>query len=260
MLLPRECPPATKPPGRAARKGPRTSSTASTTALPGGRLDLHVHDDPYDDTPECVAESPNESPSDFAISGGLAHEHSQSLTDPEFNAWYNEKKEGRRDRRQMPLGEPRKGTRPAARDRARRGALQPADQRPRVPLPAGVEQRTRRLRATRGTPPDGQETGPEEGAGGRRHPRHDRRHRLRRDGHGLLRRNPGTDVKVAGPTSLTVPSPAGKRRSRPSRSTPKAGRARREKDQFKYKPAKKPKKLAGRAGNRQKIGAEPAAH
>ena len=50
-------------------------------------------DSPYVDTPECVAESPNESPSDFAISGGLAHEHSQSLTDPEFSAWYNEKEE-----------------------------------------------------------------------------------------------------------------------------------------------------------------------
>jgi hypothetical protein len=50
-------------------------------------------DDPYNDTPECVDESPNESPSDYAISGGVAHEHSDSLTDPELNAWYSEKKE-----------------------------------------------------------------------------------------------------------------------------------------------------------------------
>ncbi len=48
---------------------------------------------PYDDTPECVAESPNESPSDYAISGGLAHEHSDTVTDPELNAWFGEKEE-----------------------------------------------------------------------------------------------------------------------------------------------------------------------
>ena len=40
-------------------------------------------DNPYDQTSACVAESPNESPSDHAISGGLAHEHSESVTDPE---------------------------------------------------------------------------------------------------------------------------------------------------------------------------------
>ncbi|HUH81001.1 MAG TPA: IPT/TIG domain-containing protein [Solirubrobacteraceae bacterium] len=50
-------------------------------------------DNPYVDTPECVAESPNESPSDYAISGGLAHEHSESVTDPEISGWYNEKEE-----------------------------------------------------------------------------------------------------------------------------------------------------------------------
>lgn len=46
---------------------------------------------PYDESPECVAESPNESPSDHAISGGLAHEHSESVTNPELTAWFNEK-------------------------------------------------------------------------------------------------------------------------------------------------------------------------
>ena len=50
-------------------------------------------DSPYVETPECVAESPNESPSDDAISGGLAHEHSESVTDPEIDAWFNEKTE-----------------------------------------------------------------------------------------------------------------------------------------------------------------------
>jgi hypothetical protein len=50
-------------------------------------------DNPYDETPACVAESPNESPSDHAISGGLAHEHSESVTDPEISGWFNEKEE-----------------------------------------------------------------------------------------------------------------------------------------------------------------------
>ncbi len=34
---------------------------------------------------------PNENPSDATIAGGLAHEHSESLTDPELNAWYDSK-------------------------------------------------------------------------------------------------------------------------------------------------------------------------
>ncbi len=49
-------------------------------------------DQPYDETSACVAQSPNEGPSDNAISGGLAHEHSESLTNPELtNGWINEK-------------------------------------------------------------------------------------------------------------------------------------------------------------------------
>ncbi len=34
---------------------------------------------------------PNGNPSDAAIAGGLAHEHSESVTDPELNAWYDSK-------------------------------------------------------------------------------------------------------------------------------------------------------------------------
>jgi hypothetical protein len=34
---------------------------------------------------------PNNNPSDATIGGGLAHEHSESVTDPELNAWYDSK-------------------------------------------------------------------------------------------------------------------------------------------------------------------------
>lgn len=33
-------------------------------------------------------EHPNEKPSDGALEGGLSHEHNESITDPELNAWY----------------------------------------------------------------------------------------------------------------------------------------------------------------------------
>ena len=60
--------------------------------FPVGGATYVYADDPYDQTAACVAESPNESPSDDAISGGLAHEHSESVTDPELtNGWFNEK-------------------------------------------------------------------------------------------------------------------------------------------------------------------------
>jgi hypothetical protein len=50
---------------------------------------------PYVDGLDCSSaeESPNDSPSDGAIAGGLAHEHSESVTDPELNAWKDEKEE-----------------------------------------------------------------------------------------------------------------------------------------------------------------------
>ena len=34
------------------------------------------------------SEHPNNSPSDAALLGGLSHEHNESITDPELNAWY----------------------------------------------------------------------------------------------------------------------------------------------------------------------------
>lgn len=38
-------------------------------------------------------EHPNGNPSDATIAGGLAHEHSESVTDPELNAWYGSRGE-----------------------------------------------------------------------------------------------------------------------------------------------------------------------
>jgi hypothetical protein len=37
-------------------------------------------------------EHPNNNPSDATIGGGLAHEHSEAVTDPELNAWYDSKR------------------------------------------------------------------------------------------------------------------------------------------------------------------------
>lgn len=51
--------------------------------------------DPYVNGLNCDTgeEHPNNNASDAAIGGGLAHEHSEAVTDPELNAWYNSKRE-----------------------------------------------------------------------------------------------------------------------------------------------------------------------
>ncbi len=51
--------------------------------------------DPYVDGTECDfgEEHPNGNPSDATIGGGLSHEHSESVTDPELDAWYDVKGE-----------------------------------------------------------------------------------------------------------------------------------------------------------------------
>ncbi len=45
---------------------------------------------PYMEGTNCDygEEHPNDNPSDATLGGGLVHEHSESLTDPEFTAWY----------------------------------------------------------------------------------------------------------------------------------------------------------------------------
>ena len=51
--------------------------------------------DPYVDGTNCDygEEHPNGNASDATIGGGLAHEHSESVTDPELNAWYDSKRQ-----------------------------------------------------------------------------------------------------------------------------------------------------------------------
>jgi hypothetical protein len=50
-------------------------------------------DDPYVDGLNCDygEEHPNGNASDATIGGGMAHEHSESVTDPELDAWYDSK-------------------------------------------------------------------------------------------------------------------------------------------------------------------------
>ena len=50
-------------------------------------------DDPYLEGLSCDPGNghPNGNPSDATIAGGLAHEHSESVTDPKLNAWYDAK-------------------------------------------------------------------------------------------------------------------------------------------------------------------------
>jgi hypothetical protein len=50
--------------------------------------------DPYVNALNCDTgeEHPNNNPSDATIGGGLAEEHSESVTDPELNAWFDRKK------------------------------------------------------------------------------------------------------------------------------------------------------------------------
>ncbi len=52
-------------------------------------------DDPYVAGLNCDPgeQHPNENASDATIAGGLAHEHSESVTDPELSAWYDSKGE-----------------------------------------------------------------------------------------------------------------------------------------------------------------------
>ncbi len=51
--------------------------------------------DPYVAGLSCDVgeEHPNNNPSDATLAGGLVHEHSGSVTDPELNAWYESKKQ-----------------------------------------------------------------------------------------------------------------------------------------------------------------------
>jgi hypothetical protein len=68
--------------------------------IPLGPSALVYANDPYVNGLNCDygEEHPNGNPGDSAIAGGLAHEHSESVTDPELNAWHDAKGEEVADR------------------------------------------------------------------------------------------------------------------------------------------------------------------
>jgi hypothetical protein len=56
--------------------------------FPGGSI-IYAIDAYVTGNPGCDnGEHPNAKPSDGALQGGISHEHNESLTDPEVNAWY----------------------------------------------------------------------------------------------------------------------------------------------------------------------------
>jgi len=63
--------------------------------IPIAKTVIIYANDPYVDGLNCDfgEEHPNNNASDATIGGGLAHEHSESVTDPELNAWYDSKGE-----------------------------------------------------------------------------------------------------------------------------------------------------------------------
>jgi hypothetical protein len=58
-----------------------------------GSSSLIYANDPYVNGLGCDVgeEHPNGNPSDATVAGGLAHEHAESVTDPQLNAWYDAK-------------------------------------------------------------------------------------------------------------------------------------------------------------------------
>ncbi len=90
----------TESPGKHCSDG--TSSRfycAYHTFSPASGSALVYADDPYVDGLPCDNPNhPNANPSDSAINGGLAHEHSESVTDPELNAWHDSKGEEAADK------------------------------------------------------------------------------------------------------------------------------------------------------------------
>lgn len=193
-------------------------------------------DNPYVETPQCVAESPNESPSDHAISGGLAHEHSESVTDPEASAWFNEKEEEVADKcrsanPQKELGTPL-GTAPdgAPYNQVINGDLYLYQQMWSNER-AACEQRV-------ALPPTVKKLSPKKGpaSGGTR---------VTVTGGGFVGTvtvffggTPGTDVKVANSSTLTVSSPAGSGEADVTVHTEAGTSVGSKKTAFKYKATK----------------------
>jgi hypothetical protein len=80
--------------GRACSAGTKRAAFCAYHALTGLSKAVIVYaNDPYVNGLNCDVgeEHPNNNPSDATIGGGLAHEHSEVLTDPELNAWFDSK-------------------------------------------------------------------------------------------------------------------------------------------------------------------------
>lgn len=80
--------------GRACSEGATNAAYCAYHGdIPVGKAVIVYANDPYVDGTNCDfgEQHPNNGPADATIGGGLAHEHSESVTDPELNAWYDSK-------------------------------------------------------------------------------------------------------------------------------------------------------------------------
>lgn len=87
--------------GRACSAGAKHPEYCSYHGdIPVGNSAIVYANIPYLEGTNCDTgeEHPNGNASDAALGGGLVHEHSESVTDPELNAWYNSKGEEVADR------------------------------------------------------------------------------------------------------------------------------------------------------------------
>jgi hypothetical protein len=70
----------------------------SFISRPGGSI-IYSNDPYVTGNPGCDnGEHPNNKPSDGALQGGLSHEHNESITDPEINAWFDSRGEENGDK------------------------------------------------------------------------------------------------------------------------------------------------------------------
>ena len=122
---------------------------------------------------------PNNKPSDAALEGGLSHEHNESITDPELNAWWASNGEENGDKCRTFNEETEYGTQLG--ETAEHAKYNQVVNGSLLLVPAGVEQRRQRMQAALGTNPSGREQArAEEGAVERWHRSYDHGLRLRR--------------------------------------------------------------------------------
>jgi IPT/TIG domain len=196
--------------------------------------------DPYIDESGCDPgeEHPNDNPSDATLGGGLVHEHSESVTDPELNAWYDRKGNEVADKcdtnkQATEFGEPL-GTAP---DGAKYNQVIDGDLywlQQEWGNEAGAC-----LQRAGGPPPTVTRVSPDKGtaSGGTT---------VTVSGANFtgatsvkFASNEGTSLKVNSSSSITIVSPAGTGTVNVTVTTPSGKSAVNKKDRFKYKKAKK---------------------